>query len=103
MQQIILKRLYEIKECPGIYLGQKSLTYLYFYITGYQCRQREIENNNEALLSGFQDFIQKKYKLKSCHNWANIITFFELNDEAAFNRFYVLLEEFLKTQPKKLS
>lgn len=100
MQQIILKRLYEIKERPGMYLGQKSLMYLFFYMTGYQCRECEIRNGTECLLPGFQEFVQDRYGVKSPHGWAYIIKFYEITEEAAFDRFYVLLEEFLKIHPQ---
>lgn len=95
MQDIILQRLYEIKNAPGMWLGQKSLMYLFHYMRGYQCRQREIENTSDCLLPGFQEFIQDRYGVRSTRHWAAVIQFYEITDEAAFDRFYVLLEEFL--------
>lgn len=96
MEENILKRLFEIKEKPGLFIGQKSLINLYHYMVGYHMRDCEIKKRTEPLLNGFQEFTQKRYKIKSCHNWAQIITFFELNDETAFDKFYSLFEEFLK-------
>lgn len=98
MRQTILKRLYEIKERPGMYLGQKSLMYLFFYMTGYQCRENEIRNGHDCLLPGFQEFVQERYNVKSTHSWASIIKFYETTEEVAFDKFYVLLEEFLKSK-----
>ena len=91
----VLKLLYKIKKVPGMYLGKKSLMYLYFYIQGYCMRKGEETNEHHAILPGFNKFIHERYGINSTHSWADIITFFEGTDEEAFDEFYVLLEKFL--------
>ena len=46
-------------------------------------------------------WVQNRYKMTSSHDWASIIKFYSITEEAAFDKFYELLEEFLKEQETK--
>ena len=97
----IVKRLFEIKEKPGAYIGRKSLTYLFFYILGYHDREYDIGKSVPRLLPGFQEFIQERYKITSCHDWASIILFYSSSEEEAFDRFFELLDEYWTMYPER--
>lgn len=95
----LLEILEEIKKRPQLYLGRKSLELLNAFISGFyvcQCRyQNRHLNITEYYLSGFQTFIEQKYNLDTTHSWSSLIRFFCSSDEEAFDKFYVLLNEYL--------
>jgi len=96
---ILSNKLDCIKKQPGLYIGKKSLILLKAYIDGYIERQNELSNNYDlGFYPGFQEYIQTRFNIKSSHNWADIINFFSTTEEEAFDRFYVLLEGFLKNE-----
>jgi len=105
----------EIKGTPGVFIGKKSLHDFAIYISGYaQClakpiyeKIRERRENGEEIGYGdfnktFQKFIEKYYDLNenehllSTH-WSEIIRFFTPSDEAAFDEYFRLMEEYEKT------
>lgn len=51
-------------------------------------------------MGGFQDWIVKKYKIKTSHSWASIIRFFSQDDGDALNNFFLEFDRFLETQKK---
>ena len=96
----LFRLLYKIKENPALYFGgRETLALLRAFIGGYIERQWEIEKSPEFTyaLNGFQEFVQKKYKLGNftVHSWDRIIDFYSSSDKEAWDRFYKLLDEFL--------
>ncbi len=102
-----MNKLYEllqkIKQRPGLYLGVKSLTLLNVFIGGYAICQSDYNQQESNLFNGFQEHIQKKYKISSTQSWAKIIDFYSATDADAFDLFFKLFEEFLKDNPENLA
>ena len=89
--------LKKIQKNPFSYLSSLSLEYLRIFLLG--CELCPIPNNfSFRLQPRFHTFIEEKYGFKSNHHPLMIISFFEPNEERAFNMFFELLHEFNKTQ-----
>lgn len=97
----VYQKLQEIKKTPGLYIGKLSLERLTAFIDGYNERQYEIDGNSTCeCLNGFQDYIQNLFDIHTTNRWSEIISFISLNEEAAFYKFYELLDEFLQERDK---
>jgi hypothetical protein len=91
-------KLIEIKRNPKIYLGYPSLKKLKAFMDGYSnCSYDTTGSFELGLFNGFQEWIEYKFFNKKIdHNWADIICFYNISDEVSFDKFYELLDEFLK-------
>ncbi|MCI0446992.1 hypothetical protein L0152_27785 [bacterium] len=91
--------LQKIKERPGLYLGQRSITRLHAFIGGYSLAQHELgvpSLETEHILGEFQEWIQHRFEIGSSHSWAQIILFYSEDEQEAFQQFFDLFEEFLE-------
>ena len=86
--------LLTLKKRPLLFLGEKSLERLFLFISGYLHCMQETDNKIPSFLPGFQEFIEKRYKVTLAYHWSTIIEFFEPGREESFDKFYKLLEEF---------
>jgi hypothetical protein len=89
----------QILEKPEMYVGEKSLTkisyYLQGYRKGYQYAKQQYED--DEIMNGFQKYVVDRYKLGVNHNWAHILLFMERSEYRAFDRAKQLWSEY-KTQ-----
>jgi len=94
----IYKLLLKIKEYPGMYLGKKSIILLNMLIFGYTIKQCEIDNNYHSIFEGFHEFVNDYCGRNALSaGWAmNIYHYTNKDEEKAFDKFYELLDEFLK-------
>lgn len=91
----IKKLLVQMRRVPAAYFGKKSLERLSFTLSGYMLCLFEIgESDTMQELPGFNEFVAKRYGIKSAHNWCSIIQFFHPIEEEAFDTFFELLDEF---------
>lgn len=109
-----VKNLYSyldlIKLKIGMYIGEKSLSALYFHIIGYQaaCHTKEIHEKLEPNFNLFHDFVANYYlRSESTAGWRNIILAECYGDEeVALETFFALFEDFRKknqpTNSKKI-
>jgi hypothetical protein len=91
--------LQRIKQRPGMYLGKCSITRLRAFLDGYETARAELgfpDTEQQQQLDGFQEWIQERYKITSTHGWDSIILFFSVDEKDALDKFFKLLEEFLK-------
>lgn len=65
---IIIEKLYKIKEKPIIHIGQKSVILLKAYLDGYLARVMELNPEFKSVFFEFYDFIRENYKMASNHN-----------------------------------
>ncbi len=92
----IYRLLQEIKVQPEQHIARKSLNDLYFYLLGYARREVELTGVYPDFFDRFRNFIRKKYNILSeSLGWVEVISFFSLSEEEAFDNFYVNLEEFI--------
>ena len=95
MPDNIKQLLMDMYNRPGAYFGKKSLEGLAFTLSGYMLRDSEISGDSGAWFVGFQEFVEKHYKVEVSRNWVDIIRFFAYTEEEAFDTFYELLGKFL--------
>lgn len=99
---IIYELLLKVKKSPELYLGKKSIILLNTLIFGYDMRQREIEGNYKSILDDFHEYANDYCGRNAISaGWAmNIYHYVKKNDGKAFDKFYELLDEFLKNREK---
>lgn len=95
---IVIKKLYSIKNQPIIHIGRKSVILLRAYIDGYIAREMEVDLEFRTIFYEFYDFIQKQYEMAPNHYWDRILFAFSSTDEDAFELFYKYLDEFLQSK-----
>jgi hypothetical protein len=89
--------LQKIKARPELYLGKKSLERLHPFLSGYVvCLSDRFGESCPVLFSDFQEYVQKKYQITSSHSCEKIIDFYSRSDEEAFDKYFDLMNEFLK-------
>jgi hypothetical protein len=94
--------LQRVKERPGMYLGRSSITRLSMLLMGYSLARRELGlpiTTQEKEFGGFQEWIQKKFKITSSHGWDSIILFYSADERDALDNFFKLFEQFLNAEP----
>ena len=95
----ILDLLKLLKQNYLMFIGAKSLNRLAMFISGYAYCIYKNEGRELCFFREFQEYIQNKYNIQTSQNWSRIICFFSRTDEEAFDKFYKLLDEFLKNNP----
>ena len=96
MTEKIIKVLNEVKERPGVYIGKKSLERLAMYITGYVSCMVELTGETTNFLIDIQEYVANHYNINSDQYWVDIIRFYTLSEDEAYDKFYELLYEFLR-------
>jgi len=98
LDQLLLS---DLKERSVAFIGEKSLSRLLSFITGYIYCVHEREGVVLDFLPGFQEFIEMHYGLKDnshvFQHWSKIISFFTSTDEEAFDEFYKLLNQYYQS------
>jgi hypothetical protein len=105
---INLDELYELlqkmKEKPELYFGRKSLARLYSFLNGYGACLSVYDKSYmlcPGAIPGFQEYVQKEYRVKSSQSWDMIVDFYSNSEEQALNTFFDLLDKFLKASKEK--
>nr|WP_315257777.1 hypothetical protein [uncultured Flavobacterium sp.] len=87
-----------IREKPELYIGEKSLTALYFNINGFNlsCWVHNVEENIKPEWKGFHDFVASKLKYtESTSGYRNMILEKNKFDEIkSLNMFFELLDSY---------
>jgi hypothetical protein len=94
-----------IRECPGIYIGTGRLTALYNTIIGYELALYEYGKLNETtfvLSHKFHDWVAYRLHYTSTtRGWRDmILESCNQDEDAAFERFFELLDEHANRKPK---
>jgi hypothetical protein len=99
---LIIKRLYAIKEDPIIYIGGKSVILVRTYLDGYTDRILEVDSEFKSIYFEFYSFVRGYYKMAPNHHWDRILTAYSRTDEEAFALFYEYLNKFLEEKKIKI-
>ncbi|MFD0675196.1 hypothetical protein [Cohnella sp. GCM10027633] len=94
---ILYKKLQQIKQKPALYIGKKSLPLLRAFLDGYIEYHNETNEPNEPnnfFISEFNEYLQRRFNVSRSHGWVEIIIFFSINEDAAFDAFFLLLDDF---------
>lgn len=92
--------LEKIKTKPGLYLGTASITNLRMFILGYRLARSELNISNTEAESdfhkNFQPWLQNRLSIRTVNAWDKIILLTCIDEKAAFDYFFQLLDEFLQ-------
>ncbi len=99
---IIIKKIYEIRPKPGMYIFKNNVGYLYLFLAGYLHRQYEIDSTFRTVFEDFSDFVNHYYGERgaSAAGWGHVITMNEFTEEEAFRKFYELFDLFVESLKK---
>jgi hypothetical protein len=90
--------LERIKQRPGMYIGQCSITRLNMLLIGYSQARMELglpRTEQEKNFDDFQEWIQSKFNINTSQGWDSIILSNSTNEKDAFYKFFQLFEQFL--------
>jgi hypothetical protein len=92
--------LEKIKRKPALYLGNTSITDLRMFILGYRFARSEMGiSNSEAesdFYKNFQPWLQNRLSIRTVNAWDKIILLTSIDEKAAFDYFFQLLDEFIQ-------
>ncbi|MBE9130109.1 MULTISPECIES: hypothetical protein [unclassified Coleofasciculus] len=92
--------LEKIQIKPGLYLGTASITNLRMFLLGYRFARREAGiTNTEAesdFYKNFQPWLQTRLSIRTVSAWDKLILLTCIDEKAAFDYFFQLLDEFLQ-------
>ena len=79
---------------PALFIVEKSITKYRAFMDGW-IFDKYSDIPDFYILREFQDWIQKRYEISSTHHWSQIILFYSLNEQEAFDKFLDLWDQFL--------
>jgi len=92
--------LEKIKTQPGLYIGTASITNLRMFILGYRLARSEVGITNTEAESdfhkNFQPWLQNRLSIRTVNAWDKLILLTCIDEKAAFDYFFQLLDEFLQ-------
>ncbi len=103
--------LAKIKAKPGMYLGHRSISDLFVFLSGYKVARRELgvqlTERELAFYENFHEFIQTWYQINNSNSWSKIVMLHCTDEQQGFvgvaslkeNRFFELLTEFETRSP----
>ena len=101
----LIDLLEKIKAKPSLYIGSASVTQLRMFIVGYRFARSEMGiSNSEAetdFYKRFQPWLQNRLSIRTVNAWDKLISLTCTNDQAAFDYFFQLLDEFLQRDKSK--
>ena len=83
-----------IQSRTPMYIGGRTIIHLKAFIDGWFYGKEE-EIDDSYLLDDFQEWIQKKYNIRSSHSWDRIIAFYSTDECKALENFFQLFDEFI--------
>jgi hypothetical protein len=96
----LINLLEKIKIQPGLYLGSASISNLRMFIQGYRFARKELSISNTEIESdfykNFQPWLQNRLSIRTVNGWDKIILLTCIDEKAAFDYFFQLLDEFLQ-------
>ena len=94
-------KLQEGRRRPELYLNEKSLDKLSAFILGYMLCEEDCLKKRNKLFDGLEKYIDLKYNIKT-HNVFQVISSYNIPQTRAFDKFFELLEDFLRLHPENL-
>ena len=91
-----------VRDWPGMFVGVKSLSALWFFLHGYEmARWRLGQEGPHEVPRHFADWVGYRLHLGGDRNglWYLSILERSRDEQAAFDRFYELRDEFFKREP----
>lgn len=89
----------KIKTKLGLYIGTASITNLRMFILGYRFARSEVGITSTEAESdfhkNFQPWLQNRLSIRTVNAWDKLILLTCIDEKAAFDYFFQLLDEFL--------
>lgn len=95
-----IELLDKIRKTPGLFLGNKSISRLGSFIDGFYCGLDDSGMFDHKEWSEFQNFVNMKYGNKKTMRWDFFLLSAEGDESKAFDRFFILLDEFFDHKSK---
>jgi hypothetical protein len=88
--------LSHIKLRPNMILNESTLENLNAFMNGYMYRIFQVDDVIPEFYPGFQKYIEEFYNDTTNQHWSKIISINSKSEKAAFDRFFMHLEEYTK-------
>ena len=86
-----------IRSQKGLLIGRRSAETLHAFLSGFAYARRDAEGHADyEFLSDSTDWVQKRYNVKSCQNWAKIIQFYSNEESEELPLFWKLYDQYLE-------
>jgi hypothetical protein len=99
--------LRQIQEVPGMYLGRPSVSDLFIFLNGYEFARsqmgQDLDEEELFFYDGFQLWLQQHLGVRSVTSWAKLIMLSCHDEQAGFEKFFGLLDEFRKQSVKQVA
>ena len=93
---LVYDLLQKIKMKSGMYLAERNIHYLYYFIHGYMLNFYDNDLWYKCCLDGFNEFVRAYYNAPLyTWSWARIILNYTNSPEEAFDRFYELFGSYM--------
>ncbi len=93
-----------ILERPAMYVGKTSIPLISAFLDGYHfARWENKEDVKDELYDGFNEWVAKRFNIKTAHNWSSIITFMGQSEIASYELTKELWAEYRKLKQKTVS
>lgn len=89
----IIELITQIKTRPAMYIGRNSISCLKAFIDGWYLRTPETVIDS-TVMDDFQNWVEKKYNIKTSHSWCDIILFYSQDENDALSNFFREFDEF---------
>ncbi|GAB2199469.1 hypothetical protein [Sessilibacter sp. MAH4] len=90
----------EIEKRPLMWLPEKHIKYLGSFLDGYiygkNCKA------TCELMSGFNQFVEKKYSITTTHGWVRNIDHMSSDPHHALEKFFELFNEYMSNVSEKI-
>jgi hypothetical protein len=97
MDTSIQELINTIRSQKGLLIGRRSAETLQAFLSGFAyARSGPAGNADYQFLSDFTDWVQKRYHVKSCQSWAQIIAFYCNEESEELPLFWKLYDQFLE-------
>lgn len=84
----------KIKQRPAMYISKNYISCLKAFLDGWYLRN-PTDVTDAEVMDGFQDWIEKKYDIKSSHSWSSILLFYSQDEGKALELFFEEFDEWL--------
>ena len=90
--------LEKIEKQYGVYIGEKSLSRLSTFLSGYECALEDITGSRPFFNAKFQAFVEKKEGKECTTDPWDVILSEKCTEEEAFDKFFVYWKEMWQNQ-----
>src|SRR5438309_2311704 len=98
----IMQALAHVRNKPGIVLGHESIQMLEAYLEGFLFARGESNGLEDyQLLSRFNDWVRKRYRVQDDQGWAKIIAFQCARQSDELDLFWSLFHEFIEKHDRQ--